>query len=142
MVAKSRNIRSKPFKINSGQSGSPSPKIDASDPRVKAKRLASVNLRYFDRKNECFSKWQPKELNAFSGFVEKMATKTESQVTSITQTCHSHKGSTSKRLPTAVSKDVRMYSLDVGPKGRVHGFFSEGTFFLVWMDRAGKILGH
>ncbi len=35
-----------------------------------------------------------------------------------------------------------MYSLDVGSKGRVHGFFSQGTFFLVWIDRDGGILGH
>jgi len=141
MAAKSRKSRSKPFRINSGQSSS-QPKIDASGPKPKTKQPASVNLLYFHRSNECFSKWQKQELVAFSGFVEKMATKTESQVTSVTQTCHSHMGSTTKRLPAAVSKDVRMYSLDVGPKGRVHGFFSKGTFFLVWIDRAGKILGH
>lgn len=141
MAAKSKRNRSKPFRINSGQSDK-SPKIDANSDFAKKKQPASVNLRYFHRSNECFSKWQPKELNAFSGFVEKMASKTESQITSVTQTCHAHKGTTSKRLPAAVSKDIRMYSLDVGPKGRVHGFFSGGTFFLVWMDRAGKILGH
>lgn len=141
MAAKSRKNRSKPFKINAGQAED-TPVIDAKKSFGGDKKPASVNLRYFQRSNECFSKWQPKELKAFSGFVEKMATKTESQVTSVTQTCHSHKGVTDKKLPAAVSKDVRMYSLDVGPKGRVHGFFSQGTFFLVWIDREGSVLGH
>jgi hypothetical protein len=141
MAAKSRSNRSKAFRITSGQS-SHQPKIDTAGSKPKPKQPASVNLLYFHRSNECFSKWQKHELSAFSGFVEKMATKTESQVTSVTGTCHSHMGTTTKRLPSAVSKDVRMYSLDVGPKGRVHGFFSKGIFFLVWIDRAGKILGH
>lgn len=141
MAAKSKKNQSKPFKIAAGQVHQ-EPKIDAAGALRGAKPPASVNLRYFQRSNECFSKWKPKELRAFSGFVEKMASKTESQVTSVTQTCHSHKGVTSKRLPSAVSKDVKMYSLDVGSKGRVHGFFSQGTFFLVWIDRDGGILGH
>lgn len=141
MAVKSRKNRSKPFKINAGQPDT-APVIDAAASIGGGKQPASVNLRYFQRSNECFSKWQPNELRAFSGFVEKMATKTESQVTSVTQTCHSHKGATAKKLPSAVSKDVRMYSLDVGPKGRVHGFFSQGNFFLVWIDRDGGILGH
>jgi hypothetical protein len=141
MAAKLKKNQSKPYEFNSGQSSN-QPKIDASGSKPKPKQPASVNLRYFHRSNECFSKWQKKELIAFSGFVEKMATKTASQVTSVTQTCHSHMGTTNKRLPVTVSKDVRMYSLDVGPKGRVHGFFSQGTFFMVWIDRAGKILGH
>lgn len=140
MAGKSKRNRSKPFKIESDQQ-STDPKIDASK-LTHVKQLAAVNMRHFQRKNECFSKWQPTELRAFSGFVEKMATKTESDVTSVTQTCHSHKGVSAKKLPSAVSKDVRMYSLDVGPKSRVHGFFVEGTFYLVWIDREGRILGH
>lgn len=141
MAKKLKKNRFKNFQIEPGQ-GKDSPIIDASFGVAENRQPASVNLRYFQRSNECFSKWQPKELKAFSGFVEKMASKSESQVTSVTQTCHSHKGTTAKRLPPTVSQDVRMYSLDVGSKGRVHGFFSKGTFFLVWIDREGSILGH
>lgn len=141
MVKKLGKNQSKSFKINSGQL-SGSPQIDRSKSRAATQKPAAVNLRYFQKSNECFSKWQPRELKSFSNFILKMAAKTESQVTSMTGTCHSHKGATSKKLPAGVSKDVRMYSLDVGPKGRIHGFFSSGTFFLVWIDRDGKILGH
>jgi hypothetical protein len=132
--------RSKHFKIDSGA------KVDAGPVVSSAVAVtddrAAVNLRYFQRSHECFSDWQNKELRAFSGFVEKMAGKTETQVTSITQTCHAHQGKPKKKLPQDVSADVKMYSLDVGPKGRVHGFFFSGTFFLVWLDREGAVLGH
>lgn len=70
-----------------------------------------------------------------------MGTKTEAQITSVTKTCHAHKGK-QKALPSSVSPDVKMYSLDVGPKQRVHGFFFLGRFFLVWLDREGRVLGH
>lgn len=129
------------FKIASGQSRSPKG-LDAKHIERQESKPASVNLRYFQRSKECFSKWKPRELKSFSGFIEKMSLKTEADVTSVTKTCHAHKGATAKLLPRTVSPDVKMYSLDVGPKGRVHGFFVEGTFFLVWIDRDGKILGH
>lgn len=132
--------KSQPFKIDSGQPRGV-PVVGASSETRRGKRYCSVNLRYFQRSHECFSKWQHKELRAFSGFVEKMSQRTEADVTSVTQTCHAHKG-TAKKLPSDVSPDVKMYSLDVGPKGRVHGFFMEGAFFLVWLDREGSVLGH
>ena len=70
-----------------------------------------------------------------------MASKSEAQITSVTKTCHAHKGQ-KKKPPAGVSPEVKMYSLDVGPKGRVHGFFMSGKFFLVWLDREGSVLGH
>ncbi|MEL6642772.1 MAG: hypothetical protein AAFQ79_02460 [Pseudomonadota bacterium] len=131
----------KNFKIDDGQID-PSPVVDVSKREPSKDIQAGVSLRYFERKQECFSKWQKRELVQFSGFVEKMANRTEAQVTSVTKTCHAHKGMKGKKLPAEVSPDVKMYSLDVGPKGRVHGFFFSGKFFLVWLDREGAILGH
>ena len=36
----------------------------------------------------------------------------------------------------------KVWSLDVTGAGRAHGFFSNDTFYLVWLDREGKVLGH
>lgn len=129
------------FAIDSRQAGG-AQTVDAHSSLRGKPEPASVNMRYYQKAKECFSAWQAKELKAFSGFVEKMSARTEADVTSTTKTCHAHMGTTSKLLPPAVSREVRMYSLDVGPKSRVHGFFFSGTFFLVWIDREGQILGH
>lgn len=79
------------------------------------------------------------DLKAFSSWVEKMAGRTEAQITATTLTCHAHQGKT-KQLPADVSPDVKMYGLDVGAKSRVHGFFLSGHFYLVWLDRNHAIL--
>jgi hypothetical protein len=34
-----------------------------------------------------------------------------------------------------VSEDIPFYELHVHSKARVHGFFVESVFFLVWLDR-------
>ena len=141
MPRESGKKRSPRYKINADQPTSTA-RIDVAASSVREESMAAVNMLYFQRSKECFSSWSFTDLKAFSGFVEKMAGKTQGQITSSTQICHSHKGKTAKSLPVAVSKDVHMYSLDVGPKGRVHGFFSQGIFYLVWIDRDGTILGH
>ena len=128
------------FQIDNRQDGS-ARKIDLNRTSLPAPNMAAVNLKHFQKSCECFSKWHAIELKSFSNWVEKMASRTQAQVTSVTQTCHAHKGR-SRPLPATVSPEVNMYSLDVGPKTRVHGFFFDGTFFLVWLDRDGAILGH
>lgn len=134
-------MRSKNFRINPRQSAS-SPSVKLSREADSVTHFVGVNLRYYQRSHECLSDWQRKELASLSSFFEKMASKTVAQVTSVTQTCHSHLGRASKKLPAEVSMDVKMYSLDVTSGGRVHGFFSGDSFFLVWLDRRGAVLGH
>lgn len=130
--------RSKNFKIDSNVPASADPinankLLDAKDDKV------AVNLRYFQSSHECFSAWQKAELKAFSSFVVKLSKRTKQEVTSTTKTCHAHKGAT-KPLPSGVSPEVKLYSLDVGSKVRVHGFFVQNGFFLVWLDREHKVL--
>lgn len=130
--------KSKHFSIRSGQSAN-SAEITIDPKKRSGDEKVHVNLRYFQKANECFSAWQQAELKSFSNWLEKMSSRTVAQVTSTTQTCHAHVGIT-KQLPLAVSLDVKMYGLDVGKKARVHGFFVGNDFFLVWLDRNHNIL--
>jgi hypothetical protein len=60
------------------------------------------------------------------------------QVKSNTKLCHSHRGPPkAKRFtrPDDISEDVLFYGLRVTDKARVHGFFVDSVFFLVWLDR-------
>jgi hypothetical protein len=99
--------------------------------------LCGVNFRYFQQRYQCLSDWQKDELKYLATWMAKQATKTVSQITSVTQTCHAHKGK--KTLPASVSPDVRLYGLDVTAGARVHGFFTDNTFYLVWLDRSHAI---
>jgi len=130
--------KSKAFRIESKAPVGAGP-IDAflSIPRDDGR--IGVDLRYFQKRHECFSEWAKDDLKAFSNWVEKMSGRTESQITAITQTCHAHKGKT-KKLPAGISPDVKLYELDVGAKSRVHGFFLAGHFYLIWLDRNHAIL--
>lgn len=138
MPAGSKSRKSNPYKIKTGE-----PDVDVV-PRQSAKlhdEKASVVLRHFDKKFECFSSWPPTDLKSFTRFIDKMNSKTQAQVTIDTDFCHSHKGK-QKTLPQSLSPEQKIYSLDVTGAGRAHGVFSDGKFFLVWLDRKGKILGH
>jgi hypothetical protein len=130
--------KSNNFRIEAGQSSNPSP-IAAQDIPKARDEMVHVNLRYFEKKYECFSKWQKPELKAFSSWLGKMSNSTPSQVTSTTNTCHAHRGKT-KPLPISISKEVQMYSFDVAKKARVHGFFTGNDLFLVWLDRNHEVL--
>lgn len=130
--------KSKRYKIETGESIS-----DVVPPQSSAlhDEKASVVLRHFDKKFECFSSWSSQDLKSFSRFIEKMNSRTQSQVTIDTDFCHSHKGK-QKTLPNSLSPELKVFSLDVTGAGRAHGVFSDNKFFLVWLDRKGKILGH
>jgi hypothetical protein len=134
----SKKQTSKPFKIDTGEPVSdivPAQKSKLHDEK------ASVVLRHFDKKFECFSAWPSNDLKAFTRFVDKMNGRTSSQVTIDTGFCHAHKGM-QKTLPKSLSPEQKVFSLDVTGAGRAHGVFSDGKFFLVWLDRKGKILDH
>jgi len=134
----SKKRKSNRYRIETGQSDHPV--IPPSSNRA-ADEKASVLLRYFDKKFECFSSWPPQDLKAFSRFIDKMNSRTQAQVTADIDFCHSHKGS-QKSLPNSLSPEMKVFSLDVTGAGRAHGVFSEGHFYLVWLDRKGDILGH
>lgn len=129
---------SKHYAIKSSGKKNPDP-IRAESVTHHGDEKVAVSLRYFQNNHECLSSWTKEELKAFSSWAVKVAQKTEPQITSNTQTCHAHMGKT-KLLPTQVSPDVKMYNIDVGKKARVHGFFGGRDFFLVWLDRAHKVL--
>jgi len=41
------------------------------------------------------------------------------------------------KRPQDISEDIKFYEIKVDPsnKARIHGFFVQGVFFLVWLDR-------
>lgn len=95
----------------------------------------SVSLKYYNSKCECFSKWQAKELKALSGLIEKMRNMSADDVK---KQNHSHKGGPKKARfsrPNTISPDIMMYGIKVDKKLRIHGFFCDPVFFLVWLDR-------
>lgn len=54
--------------------------------------------------------------------------------------CAMHKGRPGEgrfSRPPEVSEDIPLFELKVDPsnKLRVHGFFVQATFFLIWLDR-------
>lgn len=74
----------------------------------------------------------------FSNWLVKQSERTVAQIQQTTKTCHAHMGK-KLALPKDVSPDVRLYGLDVTSGGRVHGFFTDNTFYLVWLDRKHKL---
>jgi hypothetical protein len=132
--------KSKKFIIESGRKSEPDPITKDAASGVRHETVG-VSLRYFQKNHECFSAWSNPDLKKFSGFVTKMAGWSKNQVTQNTKFCHAHRGNP-KKLPAEVSPDQKIWSLDVTGAGRAHGFFSNDTFYLVWLDREGKVLGH
>lgn len=99
----------------------------------------SVSLKYYKNRCECFSKWKPKELKKFSGTLEKINGYTVDQLKN-SPLARAHKGGPSEArfsLPEDISEDVAFWEIKVDPakKLRVHGFFVQPIFFLVWLDR-------
>lgn len=102
----------------------------------------SISLKYLNIACECFSNWEKEELKSFSNLIEKLKKQTQSQIKTNTKNCHAHKGSAKQNRfskPT-ISDDIKFYSLRVNNKARVHGFFIESVFFLVWLDRNHECL--
>lgn len=98
----------------------------------------SISLKYYDSSCECFSKWKSQELKGFSSLIDKIAQLGVSQLKSGTKYCDMHAGpSKLKRFqrPDDISPDIPLYELKVTEKARVHGFFVESIFFLLWLDR-------
>ena len=105
----------------------------------------SVNLRFFDGKPECFSKWPPKDLKEFTKLIIKLA-----RIENIAQLQSDggiryklHKGKLKKARfnipPNLNDKDISLCELRVNEKARIHGFIFEQEFFLLWLDRNHKL---
>lgn len=100
----------------------------------------SISLKYFQKSCECFSKWGNAELKKFSSTIEKIRGYAPDQLKANKSLCDMHKGAPSKdrfKRPQEISEDIKFYEIKVDPsnKARVHGFFVETVFFLVWLDR-------
>lgn len=104
------------------------------------KNHVSISLRYFKKSCECFSKWQRDELKKFSATIDKLSGFNASQLMRYLPLCDIHKGPPAEgrfAMPDGISPDQVFHEIKVDPsnKLRVHGFFAESVFFLVWLDR-------
>jgi hypothetical protein len=104
------------------------------------KKSVSISLKYYISSCECFSEWQARELKKFTGTIEKIGNYDADQLQRTKSLCDSHKGAPSFprfSRPASISEDITFYEIKVDPsnKARIHGFFIEGVFFLVWLDR-------
>lgn len=99
----------------------------------------SISLKYYMAKCECFSQWEKNDLKKFSQLIVKIKGYAVNQLQS-SSLCEKHKGPPKRdrfRRPEEISGDLAFFELRVDPsnKVRVHGFFIDGVFFLVWLDR-------
>ena len=100
----------------------------------------SISLKYIQKSCECFSKWQRPELKKFTSTIEKIRGYAPAQLRGTKSLCDMHRGAPKKERfsrPQDVSEDIQFYEIKVDPsnKARIHGFFVEDVFFLVWLDR-------
>lgn len=103
-----------------------------------------IALKYFDRKYECFSKWGPTELKAFSSLVDKLKKVNWQQLKTqegLGYTVHPNRN----RLPNGgaaleeISHEISPFEIRVTGKARLHGFRMKAAFFLVWLDKNHRI---
>jgi hypothetical protein len=140
MARKSGKRKSPLFRIKSEINFANPIRKESIDEKSGKDDRVGINLRHFQKDFECFSSWTREELKLFSNLVVKLAARTQSQITTTTQTCHSHLGKKLKqKLPPGISPEVGLYELDVTDKARIHGFFIHSTFY-IWLDRAHRIL--
>lgn len=128
------------------------PKIIVSTPEASSKVLdisveltsllfafgVSISLKYYDKNCECFSKWKKDELKGLSSLIGKIAQLEANKLRSGTRYCSSHKGPSNRerfQRPDWLSEDITLYELEVTDKARIHGFFVDNVFFLLWLDR-------
>jgi len=122
--------------------------VTVAAPRINVSHLVnhfdekhvSVSLRYYQSSCECFSEWEKRELKKFSSTLHKIKGYTVDQLKRTLSLCDMHKGIPAEgrfSLPDDLSPDIQFFELKVDPsnKLRIHGFFVEGVFFLVWLDR-------
>ncbi|EAQ35993.1 hypothetical protein NB311A_01435 [Nitrobacter sp. Nb-311A] len=104
------------------------------------KQSVSISLKYYLRSCECFSEWQKGDLKKFSSAIDKIRGYDADQLQRTQSLCGIHKGEPKYarfRRPETISDDIVFHEIKIDPsnKARAHGFFVEGVFFLVWLDR-------
>lgn len=102
----------------------------------------SISLRYYQKKPECWSDWSERELKAFTKMIGQLRDQTSEEIKGRGATgsppCKIHKGeckTSGFTRPTEISEDLAFYELKATDKARLHGFFVDNVFFLVWLDR-------
>jgi hypothetical protein len=98
----------------------------------------SISLKYYNKNCECFSKWKKDELKGISSLIGKISQLEANKLRSGTRYCSAHKGPSKRerfQRPDWLSEDIVLYELEVTDKARMHGFFVDSVFFLLWLDR-------
>jgi hypothetical protein len=108
---------------------------------------AYVALKYYDPNAQCLSCWTKSELEALSGFIQKVSQMTWSQIhksggrrgrkVGLGYTLHKDNSMLPAKAKTlnTVSEDTNYFELRVTKRARVHGFRANSTFFLVLLDK-------
>ncbi len=93
----------------------------------------SISLKHYNKNKQCFSEWADKSLLAsFSNFISKVNQRTTEQCKK--NFGHSHQVDSSD----AKFKGVKFYRLNVTQQAKIHGFFNNDIFYLVWLDKSHK----
>lgn len=102
----------------------------------------SISLRYYQKKPECWSEWNDRELKSFTKVVVQLRDQTSDEIkgrgTRGSPACRMHVGEVKTAgfvRPPEISPDISFHELKVTDKARLHGFFLGEVFFLVWLDR-------
>jgi hypothetical protein len=132
--------------IVTGDAGDEPPVVDADLITHFRAPHVSISLKYYQQKAECWSDWQRNDLKGFSKIIGQLRQQTANELKGRgdggSPPCKNHKGSPRGSgfvRPKDVSEDIQFYELHVHQKARVHGFFVESVFFLVWLDRGHRV---
>jgi len=109
-----------------------------------------IVLKYF-QDDECFSKWQPRELKKFTAFNEKLKKTTWKDIQANAElgykkipTIHIPKIPRYKAIIQEISPDLLnasgLIQFSIGKKARVFGTKFDCGFFLLLLDRNHKVL--
>jgi hypothetical protein len=79
-------------------------------------------------------------MKKFSATIDKLRNYTPGLLRSTFSLCVIHRGDPAEgrfSLPLGISPEIPLHEIKIDPsnKLRMHGFFSDSVFFLLWLDR-------
>jgi len=115
-------------------------RIPKSETESPPSRPLAISFRYFT-KPSCLSKLDDPVLRDFTKFVKKISELERHQIqVDGGLNCKLHKGKpASGYIYPPLSEKPTYYEMRLNEKVRVHGFFNDNVFFLIWIDPKHKV---
>jgi hypothetical protein len=107
-----------------------------------------VSIRFVQFDFQCFSDWQKVEMKAFWDFIDKVHSKTWSQIYATggkkEKTGLAYTPLPIERFPDGSFKNqldpqINLFELRIDQQKRVHGFRYKSVFYICWLDKNHEI---